>query len=81
MQPFWHHQSVIESRIREVSTFLSTRFHRALTPRMAYVQTPTRDDIPEVDTQPQVAQPVPDIGLSHCTVERMVDVVEMAMGM
>ena len=41
-----------ESRIREVSTFLSTRFHRALTPRMAYVQTPTRDDIPEVDTQP-----------------------------
>ena len=41
-----------ESRIREVSTFLSTRFHHALAPRVTRIETPPRDDILKADTQP-----------------------------
>ena len=69
-----------ESRTQRLSTYLCTHFYRTPVPRVAFMQTPTRDEISEDFLQAQVAEPVQDEGPSHNTIERMVVVVEKVVG-
>ena len=57
------------------------QFHHTPVPRVAYLQTPTREEIPEENTlQAQVEEPTQDEELPHSAVERMAEAVGQAVG-